>query len=153
MAADVRPGNQGRRHPVKHQQEECQMAYLDLSPAIAALRAQPEEFEFSNDTLHHLGSGHRFRFPSEDSVEIHADCGCALLKASQEQTKLFHTAYCEWHASYWRPLEINREFASHFEPTLWRRVAIWLLRRLLATPRMKTVIGRTDLAYLMVHYH
>ena len=86
-------------------------------------------------------------------MEIHADCGCALLKASQEQTKLFHTAYCEWHTSYWRPLEINREFASHFEPRLWRRAAIWLLRRLLATPRMKAVIGRTDLAYLMVHYH
>ena len=88
------------------------MAYLELSPAIAALRARPEEFEFSNDTLHHLGSRHRFRFLSEDSVEIHADCGCAILKASQEQTKVFHAAYREWHASYWRPLEINREFAS-----------------------------------------
>jgi hypothetical protein len=80
------------------------MAYLELSPAIAALRARPEEFEFSNDTLHHLGSRHRFRFLSEDSV------------ASKEQTKVFHAAYREWHASYWRPLEINREFASHFEP-------------------------------------
>jgi hypothetical protein len=61
------------------------MAYLELSPAIAALRVRPEEFEFSNDTLHHLGSRHRFRFLSEDSVEIHADCGCAILKASKEQ--------------------------------------------------------------------
>src|SRR5258708_20780610 len=101
------------------------MAYLELSPAIAALRARPEEFEFSNNTLHHLGSRHRFRFLSEDSVEIHADCGCAILKASQEQTKVFHAAYCEWHASYWRPLEINREFASHFEPALWRRGGLW----------------------------
>jgi hypothetical protein len=92
------------------------MAYLELSPAIAALRARPEEFEFSNDTLHHLGSRHRFRFLSEDSVAIHADCGCSILKASKEQTKVFHAAYREWHASYWRPLEINREFASHFEP-------------------------------------
>ena len=129
------------------------MAYLDLSPAIAALHARPEEFEFTVDTLHHLGSGHRFRFPSEDSVEIHADCECALLKASREQMKLFHAAYREWHASYWRPLEINREFASHFEPTLWRRAAIRLLRRLLATPRKKAVNGRTDLAYLMVLHH
>ena len=129
------------------------MAYLELSPAIAALRARPEEFEFSNDTLHHLGSRHRFRFPSEDSVEIHADCGCSLLKASQDQTKLFHAAYREWHASFWRPLEINREFASHFEPTLWRRAAIWLLRRLLATPRMKPSSSvRTDLALLMMHH-
>src|SRR5262249_9512304 len=105
--------------PVKHQQEECQMAYLELSPAIAALRARPEEFEFSNDTLHHLGSRHRFRFFNEESVEIHADCDCALLKASQEQTKVFHAAYREWHASYWQPLEINRAFASHFELALW----------------------------------
>jgi hypothetical protein len=139
--------------PVKHQQEECQMAYLELSPAIAALRARPEEFEFSNDTLHHLGSRHRFRFLSEDSVEIHADCGCAILKASQEQTKVFHAAYREWHASYWQPLEINREFASHFEPALWRRAAIWLLRRLLTMPRAaKSSSVRTDLPLLMGHH-
>src|SRR5260370_11241879 len=95
--------------PVKHQQqEECQMAYLELSPAIAALRARPEEFELSDDTLHHLRSRHRFRFLSEDSVEIHADCGCSVLKASQEQTKVFHAAYREWHASSWRPLELQR---------------------------------------------
>ena len=129
------------------------MAYLELSPAIAALRARPEEFEFSNDTLHHLGSRHRFRFLSEESVEIHADCGCAILKASQEQTKAFHAAYREWHASYWRPLEINREFASHFEPALWRRAAIWLLRRLLTMPRSpKSSSVRTDLPLLM-HPH
>jgi hypothetical protein len=139
--------------PVKHQQEECQMAYLELSPAIAALRARPEEFEFSNDTLHHLGSRHGFRFLSEDSVEIHADCGCAILKASQEQTKVFHAAYREWHASYWRPLEINREFASHFEPPLWRRAAIWLLRRLLTMPwAAKSPSARTDLPLLMYHH-
>jgi hypothetical protein len=112
------------------------MAYLELSPAITALRARPEEFEFSNDTLNHLGSRHRFRFVGEDNVVIHADCGCSMLKASQEQTKVFHAAYREWHASYWRPLEINREFASHFErPALWRRAVIWMLRRLLTLPR------------------
>jgi len=38
------------------------MAYLELSPAITALRARPEEFEFSHDTLHHLGSQHSFAF-------------------------------------------------------------------------------------------
>ncbi len=118
MPADIAIRQFKATAPVKHQQqEECQMAYLELSPAIAALRARPEEF--SDDTLHHLGSRHRFRFLSEDSVEIHADCGCSILKASQEQTKVFHAAYREWHASYWRPLEINREFASHFEPALW----------------------------------
>ena len=129
------------------------MSYLELSPAIAALRARPEEFEFSNDTLHHPSSRHRFRFLREDCVEIHADCGCALLKASRKQTKAFHAAYREWHASYWRPLEINREFASHFEPVLWRRAAIWLLRSLLTMPRApKWSSVRTDLPPFMFHH-
>jgi hypothetical protein len=49
-------------------------------------------------------------------------------------------------------LEINREFASHFEPALWRRVAIWLLRRLLTMPRAaKASSVRTDLPLMMGH--
>ena len=128
------------------------MAYLDLSPAISALRARPEEFEFSGDTLHHLSSRHRFRFDSAGDVQIDALCDCSLLRAPPEQGKAFHAAYREWHASYWRPLEINREFASHFEPTLWRRAAIWLLRRLLATPRMKPSSVPADLALMMMHH-
>jgi hypothetical protein len=116
-----------------HQPEECRMAYLELAPAITAIRARPEEFEFSNNTLHHLRSRHTFHFVSDDDVQIHAACDCASLRASPEQTKVFHTAYRQWYASYWRPLEINREFASHFAPpSLWRRLAIWLLRRLLS---------------------
>jgi hypothetical protein len=111
------------------------MTYLELAPAITAIRSRPEEFEFSNDTLYHARSRHRFRFVSEDDMQIHADCDCSFLRASREQTKAFHTAYREWHSSYWRPLEINREFASHFAPpSAWRRVAIWLLRRLLSWP-------------------
>ncbi len=111
------------------------MTYLELAPAITAIRARPEEFEFSNGTLHHARSRHRFHFVSEDDVQIHAVCDCSLLRASREQTKAFHAAYREWHASYWRPLGINREFASHFTPpSLWRRLAIWLLRRLLSWP-------------------
>ena len=107
------------------------MTYLDLAPAITAIRARPEEFEFSHDTLHHPRSRHRFRFVGEDDVQIDAVCDCSLLRASREQAKAFHAAYREWHASYWRPLEINREFASHFEPpSPLRRFAIWLLKRL-----------------------
>ena len=48
------------------------MTYLDLAPAITALRARPEEFEFVNDTLHHPRSRHRFRFDSEGDVQIDA---------------------------------------------------------------------------------
>lgn len=111
------------------------MTYLDLAPAITALRSRPEEFEFSHDRLHHRRSRHSFRFLDEDDVRIEAACDCAYLRAKPEQTKTFHAAYREWHASYWRPLEINREFASHFAPPpLWRRLAIWLLQRLVAMP-------------------
>ncbi len=108
------------------------MAYLELAPAITALRSRPEEFEFTDNTLHHLGSRHRFRFLSEDDVRIEAACDCSLLRASPEQSRAFYTAYCEWQSSYWRPFEINREFASHFAPPgLLRRFAIWLLRHLI----------------------
>ena len=127
------------------------MAYLELSPAIAALRARPEEFELAGETLHHVSSRHRFRFLSDDELEIHADCGCVFLKASQEQTTAFHAAYQEWHTSYWQPLETNRRFASHFEPVLWRRAAIWLLRRLLTVPRAKASPLRTDIPLMMGH--
>src|SRR5712672_2744823 len=128
------------------------MTYLELAPLITAIRSRPEEFEFSNDTLHHVRSRHRFRFLSDDDMEIDAACDCSLLRASKEQTRVFRAAYREWHASYWRPLEINREFASHFEPALWRRVAIWLLRRLLTMPRAaKASTVRTDLPLWMGH--
>jgi len=111
------------------------MTYLELAPAITALRSWPEEFEVSDNTLHHLASRHRFRFLSDDEVEIHAACDCSTLRASPEQARAFHAAYRDWHSSYWRPLEISREFAAHFAPPLWRRAAIWLLRHLLALPR------------------
>jgi hypothetical protein len=112
------------------------MTYLELAPAITAIRSRPEEFEFSNNTLHHLNSQHRFHFVGEGDVQIHALCDCSTLRASPDQAREFHAAYREWHASYWRPLEITREFASHFAPPpLWRRLAIWLLRRLLSWPQ------------------
>jgi hypothetical protein len=111
------------------------MTYLDLAPAITALRLRPEEFEFSNDRLHHRRSRHSFRFVGDDDVRIEAACDCAYLRAKPEQTKALHAAYREWHASYWRPLQINREFASHFAPPpLWRRIAIGLLQWLVTRP-------------------
>jgi hypothetical protein len=68
-------------------------------------------------------------------MEIHAACDCSFLRASKEQTRAFHAAYREWHASYWRPLQINREFTAHFAPPgVARRLAIRLLRRLLSWP-------------------
>jgi hypothetical protein len=115
------------------------MTYLDLAPAIAAIRSRPEEFEISNDALYHRRSRHRFTFPGEDDVRIEAACDCSLLRASSEQARAFHAAYRAWHASYWRPMAINREFASHFTPpALWRRLATRLLGWLLSQPPRAT---------------
>jgi hypothetical protein len=112
------------------------MTYLELAPAITAIRSRPEEVEFTNGSLHHLTSRHRFHFLREDDVRIDALCDCSTLRASPEQARTFHKAYREWHTTYWRPLEINREFASHFAPpSVWRRLAIGLLRRLLSPAR------------------
>ena len=55
------------------------MTYLELAPLITAIRSRPEEFEFSNDTLHHVRSRHRFRFLSDDDMEIDAAFDCSLL--------------------------------------------------------------------------
>ena len=76
--------------------------YLELAPAINALRSRPEEFEFSHDTLHHLPSRHRFRFQSEDDVRIEALCDCSMLRAKPEQATALHAAYREWPSDCWR---------------------------------------------------
>jgi hypothetical protein len=126
--------------------KEWTTMYLELAPAITALRSRPEEFEFSNGTLHHLPSRHRFRFESDDDVRIEAMCDCSLLRAKPEQAKAFTEAHREWQASYWRPFQINREFAAHYEaPPLWRRAAIWLLQRLIALPPARSEASKTAL--------
>ncbi|HEY2035979.1 MAG TPA: hypothetical protein VGG96_03120 [Steroidobacteraceae bacterium] len=37
-----------------------------------------------------------------------------LLAVRPEQEREFASGFREWQNAYWRPLEINREFASHF---------------------------------------
>jgi hypothetical protein len=109
------------------------MTYLELSPAITALRSRPEEFELRDDALHHLGSRHSFRFLSDGELRIEALCGCSQLRALPQQSRALHEAFQQWRASYWQPLQINREFAGHFEPPgLFRRMLIALLRYLIA---------------------
>jgi hypothetical protein len=50
---------------------------------------------------------------------------------SEEQQATLFQAYGEWRAGYWRPVEINREFAAHFTPPSgWRRLLIELTARL-----------------------
>ena len=111
------------------------MVYLDLGPAITAIRARPDEFEFSGNTLFHPRSRHSFYFPDDGDIRVQADCNCSTLQTSSEQSKIFKAAYKEWHSTYWRAVEINREFASHFEPPgLWRRLGVRLLKYLLSRP-------------------
>ena len=97
---------------------------LDMAPMIAALRLQPYDFEFSNGWLVHAPSRHRYRFDRRGRVSIDAHCGCALLAARRDQEPDLHAAFVDWREGYWRTVETNREFASHFAPVgRWRRFA------------------------------
>jgi hypothetical protein len=90
------------------------MAYLDVSPMIVALRTSPSDFEMKRGWLRHFPSRHEFKFDSEGNVRLHARCDCAMLAVRREQGLELWETYQRWCASYWRPLEINEEFASHF---------------------------------------
>jgi hypothetical protein len=108
------------------------MAYLELSPMIAALRDRPTDFEVDRGWLVHFPSRHCFMFDRLGNVAMRARCDCAHLSVRVEDGQELWTAYREWHANYWRPIEINREFAAHFRrPNILQRA----LRRLLAKAR------------------
>jgi hypothetical protein len=92
------------------------MAYLDVNPMMVALRNTPEEFEIKQGWLFHTPSQHSFKFDSEGHVVIRADCNCAFLAVRAEQEQALFKAFQEWQTVYWRPYEINKEFASHFRP-------------------------------------
>jgi hypothetical protein len=112
------------------------MAYLDVSPLITALRNTPDEFDLSGGWLTHIGSWHSFRFGPNDQVEIRAACNCSILAIRPDQLPPLGRSFREWESEYWRPLQINREFASHFKQSWVRRVLVsltgqfyrWLLR-------------------------
>jgi hypothetical protein len=107
------------------------MAYLDVSPMISSLRRAPDEFEVIRGALHHFPSRHKFRFDPEGRVTVDALCDCAMLAVRHEQEQELHDAFQQWQAAYWRPLEINKEFASHFRrPNALQRVYRKLMGRL-----------------------
>jgi hypothetical protein len=108
------------------------MAYLELSPLISALRDRPADFEIDRGWLTHFPSRHSFKFDREGSVRLHARCDCSRLLIHAEEGQELWTEYKVWREAYWRPIEINREFASHFHrPNVLQRI----LRRLLAKAR------------------
>lgn len=113
------------------------MPYLDISPMITALRTAPDEFELVEGWLNHTRSSHSVRFDGNDDAELRAACNCTLLAIRSEQRRELTQCFREWEDSYWRPLQINREFASHFlrkvglrqmMTVLTGRLHRWLLR-------------------------
>jgi hypothetical protein len=113
------------------------MPYLDISPMITALHTTPDEFELVDGWLNHTRSSHSFRLYLNDEVELRAACNCTLLAIRPEQRRELANCFREWESSYWRPLQINREFASHFsrKPGLHQMLVAltgglhrWLLR-------------------------
>jgi hypothetical protein len=115
---------------------ESLMSYLDVAPMAVSLRTRPEDFEMLHGWLHHFPSSHRFHFDPKGQISIDARCDCSLLAVQPEQRQELNEAFQQWHAAYWRPVEINREFASHFRPPnawqrLWRRIMSRLRRALI----------------------
>ncbi len=106
------------------------MAQLNVSPMISALQSNPDHFEFTSGSLHHIPSRHRFQFDDRGLRRIDAGCGCMSLEVSREQESVLFEAFNDWKVNYWRPTQINKEFASHFELPVWRRVLLALTGRL-----------------------
>jgi hypothetical protein len=114
--------------------------HLDVAPMIVALQFQPTDFEYKHSQLCHIPSRHQFFFDRSGRVTIDAICGCAGRSISSEQGEQLFTAFKTWKEFYWRPLEIDREFASHFRaPNAWVRLfrdmrMAWLRFRRRADP-------------------
>jgi hypothetical protein len=109
------------------------MAYLELSPMIAALRDRPADFEVDRGWLVHFPSRHCFMFDGLGNVAMRTRCECAHLSVRLEDGQDLWTAFQDWHANYWHPIEINRQFAAHFRrPNVLQRA----LRRVLAKARL-----------------
>ena len=110
------------------------MAYLDVSPMMTSLRTNPEDFAIAEGWLRHIPSRHDFKFDPDGNVHLRAQCDCSHLAVRTEQGRELAGAYHHWEAHYWRPLLINREFASHFRRSPVRQflidVTAWLHRRL-----------------------
>ena len=92
------------------------MPYLDVNPMMVSLRTTPEDFDMRGGWLRHTPSRHSFKFEPTGRVQIRAECNCAFLMIRPEQERSLAESFEQWRTNYWRPLEINREFASHFRP-------------------------------------
>ena len=106
---------------------EKAMNYLDVSPMMESLRTAPEDFSLKGKWLSHRSSRHGFAFDADGRVQIRAACECSQFLVKPEQERALYDCFRDWEASYWRPLRVNREFASHFNHhASWRRILIRL---------------------------
>ena len=97
--------------------------FLDVAPMISALQFQPTDFELSHGWLRHVPSSHRFKFDKKGRVTIDARCECSGQSVRHEQSDELFQAFTGWRQHYWQPLQIDREFASHFKsPNAWVRL-------------------------------
>jgi flavin-dependent dehydrogenase len=98
------------------------------------------DFEVDRGWLTHFPSRYSFKFDGLGNVAIRTRCACAHLSVRVEEGQELWTAYREWHASYWRPIEINRQFATLFRsPNMLQRAIRGLLskaRRILLDPTL-----------------
>jgi hypothetical protein len=119
--------------------KEDAMTYLDVGPMMVALRTAPEEFSLSRSgaSLRHIPSRHSFKFKPDGHIEVRARCNCSRLEIRQAQKQELTACFEEWRLHYWAPLQINREFASHFSQRsavrqflldLTDKLHAWLLR-------------------------
>jgi hypothetical protein len=89
---------------------------------IAALRERPDEFEMRRGWLAHKPSRHYVRFGSDGTVSFEALCDCTTLAIRPEEARELHAAFRTWQQDYWHPLQVNRQFASHFQRRRLRRL-------------------------------
>jgi hypothetical protein len=121
------------------------MAYLDISPTIAALRARPDEFDLVRGWLRHTPSNHRFRVDPRGDVQLEAGCDCTMLSVSRQQGRELYEVFQEWRNGYWRAVEINRQFAAHFRPPgLFRRLWRAMKARPPAFEPMPAPVARSE---------
>ena len=107
------------------------MTYLDVSPMMIALRTNPSDFEMKRGWLHHFPSRHEFKFDQHGNVRLHARCDCAILSVRREQGLELWKTFQLWHTSYWRPTQINKEFAAHFrQPNALQRAVRRMVARI-----------------------
>ena len=99
-----------------------ELANLDISPMLAAMREQPAAFSMTKDWLRHRPSRHRFKVDPAGHVIVDAECGCAALSVRIEQGRELYEALKAWREEYWIPHQVNQHFARHFRPQpFWRR--------------------------------